>query len=345
MTIQTPITVFYSWQSDLPHDTNHRAISTCIQSALLNLQDNDVNLKIKFDEATRDEPGTPDIPSTIFNKISSADIFICDITTINHIEVTKRKTPNPNVLIELGFAIATLGWERVVMVFNKNFGTFPNELPFDLDKRRVTPFTIKEKSDKNGRNDLTNKMSDAVQTIIKANPKKPAEKKARTEEEIKREKDVANLKNLISCIHIETFDNFIDALPNKILGRIFSFWYSFQSIYSSNSFHIYDYHLRSHIDKLQGSWGKTLSFDVHFSPASNGKDYNFYIPFDVFPNEKSEEDFKILTKETEKLRKLFKQLLHYIRYNYLEVDLEEMSKIAIVRYIDEEKDSLDELEK
>ena len=42
---------------------------------------------------------------------------------------------NPNVLLELGYALAVLGTERIVMVFNEAFGS-TRDLPFDLGSKR-----------------------------------------------------------------------------------------------------------------------------------------------------------------------------------------------------------------
>ena len=127
-------TVFYSWQSDLPKETNQGVIKGAIGIASNKLENEfkEIDLRITLDEATRDLPGSPHIPSAIFDKIASADAFICDITTINKevIEAIKnlqategrkkpqevRTVPNPNVMIELGYAIALLGWERIIRV-------------------------------------------------------------------------------------------------------------------------------------------------------------------------------------------------------------------------------------
>jgi hypothetical protein len=345
MTQQTPLIVFYSWQSDLPKDTNQRVISGCIKSALIAVEENNEIKKLIFDEATRDEAGSPDIPMTIFNKISASDIFICDITTINNSEITKRKTPNPNVLIELGYAISILGWERIIMVFNKNFGSFPSDLPFDMSKRRTTLFTIANKTDKNGKTDLTAKLTEAIETIIKKDPPKTSASKTKTQKATKREKDVTNLKNLMSGIHLQTFDYFIDGLPNKVLGRIFFFWYSFQGYYDSNAFHIYDQELGEKLKNFRTSWGKVLDFGHLFQPSSNSQDYFFNLPFDAFTDKKTENDFYKLTKEAFKIRGVFKDLLTFIRENYLEVDIDELSQVAIRNYVDHEKDLLDDLER
>jgi hypothetical protein len=42
----------------------------------------------------------------------------------------RRRTPNPNVLVELGYALKALGDERVIVVVNTAFGK-EELLPFD----------------------------------------------------------------------------------------------------------------------------------------------------------------------------------------------------------------------
>lgn len=61
-----------------------------------------------IDRDTQGLAGAPDIGDSIYDKIDSADIFIADVTIINQ-DYAGRKTPNPNVLIELGYAIKALG--------------------------------------------------------------------------------------------------------------------------------------------------------------------------------------------------------------------------------------------
>ena len=39
---------------------------------------------------------------------------MADVTIINH-DYTGRKTPNPNVMLELGYAIKALGWQRILL--------------------------------------------------------------------------------------------------------------------------------------------------------------------------------------------------------------------------------------
>jgi hypothetical protein len=93
------------------------------------------------DEATRDRPGSPNVSLTIQEKIRVADLFVCDITTINPgAPDNQRRVPNPNVMFELGYAVAQLGWERIVLVFNRAHGAFPDDVPFDIKGHRVSDY-------------------------------------------------------------------------------------------------------------------------------------------------------------------------------------------------------------
>jgi hypothetical protein len=130
------IKIFYSWQSDLPNNTNRSFIQTALEGAVKNLQkDESIEVVPRIDKDTQDVLGTPSIPETILQKIEDSDFFLCDVTIINS-GSKFRPTPNPNVLFELGYAVHKFGWERILMICNQSKGDL-SQLPFDLDKRRV----------------------------------------------------------------------------------------------------------------------------------------------------------------------------------------------------------------
>jgi hypothetical protein len=85
-------------------------------------------------------PGSPDIGATIFAKIETARAFVADVTLVGT-TTGGKPTPNPNVLIELGYALRALGWERIIMVQNTAFVGGPDLLPFDLRQKRVTCYS------------------------------------------------------------------------------------------------------------------------------------------------------------------------------------------------------------
>ncbi|MDP2703893.1 MAG: hypothetical protein Q8P01_01590, partial [bacterium] len=114
--------VFYSWQSDLPNPTNRGFIQQALENAVTTIaNDNTVAVEPVVDRDTQGVAGAPDIVSTIFAKITASDVFVADVSIISRPK-KGRPTPNPNVLIELGYALRGLGHERVVLVFNRSFG-------------------------------------------------------------------------------------------------------------------------------------------------------------------------------------------------------------------------------
>lgn len=133
-------TVFYSWQDDLPNNTNRGFIQGALERAAKDLgKDASIGIEPVIERDTKGIPGAPNIADAIFKKIDACDLFICDVSIINPHSRKFRKTPNPNVLVELGYALKKLGWERLVLVQNTHFGKIET-LPFDLKQRRVLPY-------------------------------------------------------------------------------------------------------------------------------------------------------------------------------------------------------------
>lgn len=88
-------TIFYSWQTDRPNNTNRGFILTALESAADAIA-NDLNLEPVVERDTQNVPGSPDISTTIFKKIATSDVFVADITLIKA-KTARRPTPNPNV--------------------------------------------------------------------------------------------------------------------------------------------------------------------------------------------------------------------------------------------------------
>ncbi len=134
--------IFYSWQATLPNSTNRGFILTALEAACAVVgQDLSVDERPEVDRDTQGVPGAPDIAHTIFAKIDAADAFVCDVSIVTGGEGQAKPSPNPNVLIELGYAIKSLGWGRVILVMNTAMGG-PELLPFDLKTKRVTTYEM-----------------------------------------------------------------------------------------------------------------------------------------------------------------------------------------------------------
>lgn len=163
--------VFYSWQSDLPNACNRGFIQTALEEVASNITaDEGVGIEPVIDRDTKGVPGSPDIASTIFAKITAADVFVADISTVVR-PTTGRTCPNPNVLIELGYALKALGHERIILIYNEAFGKI-EELPFDLKTRRLMTYSTPEVSaDRSAeKKQLKAKLDDAIRAAIASIP-------------------------------------------------------------------------------------------------------------------------------------------------------------------------------
>ena len=129
------VIIFYSWQSDLPNNKNRGLIYNCINKAVKQLLKTCPQITdFEIDMDSREESGTPDLVRNIFEKIETCDIFIADISIINQ-NSKERLTPNPNVLLELGYAAKSVGWSKIICIFNSEFAIL-EDLPFDIRFRK-----------------------------------------------------------------------------------------------------------------------------------------------------------------------------------------------------------------
>lgn len=158
-------TIFYSWQSDLPNNSNLSFIENCLALATKKLRLLEpISVELTIDKATREITGSPDIAESIFNKISRSSLFIADISIINSSSEDVRKTPNPNVLIELGYAARTLGWEKIICIYNTDYGCV-EDLPFDLRNRRIMSYSLKDGNKSDIKNVVAKKIEKAIQEM------------------------------------------------------------------------------------------------------------------------------------------------------------------------------------
>lgn len=167
------IKVFYSWQSDTHAKYNRYFQLDCLKAAIKKVnQEFDLKESMREDHDTKGVSGSPDIATTILSKIESSDIFIGDITFVSFSE-SDRALSNPNVLIELGYAMHALGDERVINVINTSFGEAKGNIPFDLAHKRW-PISY-ELSDKNISNkaEVKKKLIDSFVSALKPYAKQP----------------------------------------------------------------------------------------------------------------------------------------------------------------------------
>jgi hypothetical protein len=163
--------VFYSWQSDLPNSTNRGFIGDALEKACkLVAGSPDIEEAPRVDQDTQGLPGAPSIPQAIMEKIDSCQAFVADVS-LCYIGPEDTPAPNPNVVYELGYAVARLGWDRIILVMNTEFGLV-EKLPFDLEKRRAIPYVAKEgEGDRSeAKKSLVGRLSTGIEAIARRQP-------------------------------------------------------------------------------------------------------------------------------------------------------------------------------
>lgn len=161
--------IFYSWQSDLPGNKTRSFIRDCIDDAIAFAGESEAIEAVR-DEATKDTTGSPNIVTTLFSKIDDCDLFVADVSLCFSGDVKKEKdgkglikhSPNPNVLLELGYAVKTLGWERCICLCNTDFGS---DYPFDIAQNRRTPYNLDGKTKADVRREVAKIIFENIKTL------------------------------------------------------------------------------------------------------------------------------------------------------------------------------------
>ncbi len=130
------LNLFFSWQSDVKD--NHKTITDALKAACDDIR-SEGEYDIVYDESTWGRSGSPVIEDVVLEKIKKCDLFVADLTPVS---TTNRKDlPNPNVLIELGVAKASMIDDVILLLYTGSIDT--NRMPFDINHQRLSSFSNK----------------------------------------------------------------------------------------------------------------------------------------------------------------------------------------------------------
>ena len=134
------LTLFFSWQSDVKD--NHKIIGEALKNACNEIL-SEGEYDITYDESTWGRSGSPVIENVVLEKIKACDLFIADLTPVS--ATGKKDLPNPNVMVELGVAKASMIDDVILLLYIDKIDT--NRMPFDINHQRLSRFskgTIKD---------------------------------------------------------------------------------------------------------------------------------------------------------------------------------------------------------
>lgn len=330
------IQIFYSWQSDLPPKTNRSGIRNGLLKVAADNSNDDYEISI--DEATRDEPGSPHIPTTILKKISASDVFVADISTINKGDAS-RKCPNPNVIFELGYAVSILGWSRIIIIVNDCYTDIKQDVPFDIDRNRILTYSIAfdtTLTNKQIKDNIAKILEPQVQTIIDKNPVKNHEIAKLTPEQIKRDRDVKNIIWILETLHLPTLQEHWEDGPRYLNNRTLFFWFDYEGVFRNKLFQIHDKNIYKVFNELYDELDVSVSGNYH--PTTNSERMVWANHMDMpFDSEDEEKRWDLSIKAHRKLPLIIDKIKRILAMSYIEINIEDTSRTAWVKYVDFKK--------
>ena len=167
--------IFFSWQAQTPNGVGRSFLREALDQVCKDIaSDTSVDEALRdleVDSDTQGIAGQPAIVETILDKIDASAVFVADMTFVGK-QINGKPTPNPNVLIEYGWALKALKSERIVCVMNTAYGT-PDNLPFDLHHRRwpiryYLPENVSHELRKQEKEKLINTLTEALRLSLGA---------------------------------------------------------------------------------------------------------------------------------------------------------------------------------
>lgn len=338
MTENQKLRVFFSWQSDLDDDVTTKPIRRALKDAVSAMDDHDVDVVVS--EATSNSPGSPYIPGEIAEKIRNSDVFIGDITPVA-ISAKGKKCPNSNVTLELGLAAAHLGWNRVIMLINKDISDL-KELPFDFDRHRISQFSVR--TDENKKADirvLTQLLVAALKLIVAENPKRPRELENRPEGEIRRERDLRNIRWFMRNMSTNVLDAHVEQMPGHLDVEAVHISDGLSAVVASSEFHLFDTELEAIMRDLQLHLHQTVSYDQFYRETASWMRRIFGgIGYDNKTRKRETAAFEAITAARDLLKEDIRRLLSALRQNYLEIDVDATNRLSQAEFLEMHRELL-----
>ncbi len=212
--------VFYAWQSDRPERLNRHLIRIALNLAAKNISDDPATgVRIRIDADTEGVLGHVPVIDTILKKIAVCDAFVPDLTFVAETEAGKL-VPNPNVMLEYGYALRARSHSIMIPVMNTAYGP-AEKLPFDMGHLRHPlkydlPVTAKNPARRAVRKTLTDEFEAILRLMIAAASaidEREASEKSRKQEAARRylAPELYRTIDRALYIHSRAIPNFVGA--------------------------------------------------------------------------------------------------------------------------------------
>jgi hypothetical protein len=331
--------IFFCWQDHLPKKLHRFLIRDALDRAISRVQDDlpeGVECTLRRDEATDNRAGSIDIANTILEKLNSSTVVVGDITPVLKDLDKNWFYPNPNVMVEIGYAAKTLGWSRVVCLFNE-VACKAEQLPFDIRHRRVTGFSCEDLTQrKRALVDLEGVLIAAIRAIIQEVGRGVIDPSI-GDAALRHQRDLRFLRDVMCCIHRRTLDRFIERGHSyQVHYDCIYFWHDFDAIVCSCDFRFYDKDLQRLALELHRVWGETIHHGSYAFAPGSAPGSLVLKPRHLW-NESYEETVRAMEASYIALPQVLNAFLDHVHEHFREIDMDETDAVAWernLRYID-----------
>ena len=328
--IPNDFVVFFCWQDHLDKKLYRYLIRDALNRAIANAQ-HDLpsaadHCVLRQDSDTMNRAGSVEIANTICQKIKTSTIVVADVTPVLTRSADGLYYPNPNVMVEVGYAGATIGWNRVICLFNDQVCK-AEQLPFDIRHRRVTSFSCAGDAErKKALNELEATLFVAIRTVVQEIGRGVIDPELGDGNK-RRLRDVRLLSDTLSTFRTDDLDYYIDrALDRVFYYDILFYWHGFEAIVCSSDYRFYDQRLEELIRNLLGQWGTAISLGGHlYSPNGRG---GYTMKSVQYWNEEEEQKLDAMMAALIETKKLLKSLLDHTHDLYPEINLLDTNRAA-----------------
>jgi hypothetical protein len=219
-----------------------------------------------------------------------------------------KKSPNPNVLFESGYATAFLGEERVIFLLDSQSGSV-GECPFDIEHRRITLFDL---NSKNSKKKVVECILASIKIILEKNPPKTL-----ILHEIERTKDIQKLFRLLEKFDLDEVDSCLCALPQTLEGKMIEYYnYLLIEQRSPSNRYFYDKRLESFFQEILICLSELDHMLTCCYDYSNKGDTYYFVR-----SRAPEGLFDAIEKKSGEARTLINKFIYYLHEFYQDVDI------------------------
>lgn len=322
--------IFFCWQDHLEKKLHRFLIRDALNAAIAHVQSElpDSACVIRLDSDTMDRSGSVNIADTILEKIATATVVVGDVTPVS-IESPHDRCyyPNPNVMVEIGFASRCVGWSQVVLVLN-SAACDPVDLPFDVRGRRISVYRCANEADrKSAHGQLKIIFQDAIIAVVQRLGRGEVDSIIGTAS-LRRQRDIRLLREFMETIDCEWTDWFIDRarqafIDEQVIYRV----PDFTELVTASRFHFHDAELERLISEFADHWHElnNLASCLYSSDPQSGRLIR------KSADHMGEADNNMMLEMLRRaafMSQVFPELLRYIHHHYPEIDELETSRNA-----------------